>query len=82
VFVPTDQTITTKEAFNEWLAEQYNNGTPVEVEYELAEEYVEPYTEEQQIEYTKIKELYTYNEITNIDGNANLKIKYWERVER
>lgn len=65
-----------------WLAEQYANGTPVEIEYELAEEVIDPYTEEQQIEYNKIKELYSYNEITNIDGDANLKIKYWERVER
>jgi hypothetical protein len=55
---------------------------PFLVDYPLAEEVIEPFTEEQQIEYTKIKELYTFNEITNIDGNANLKIKYWEKVER
>lgn len=77
-----DTRYTSANDFKAFLVEQYNNGTPVEIEYELAEEYVEPFTEEQAEAYNKIKELYTYNEITNIDGNANLKIKYWERVER
>lgn len=63
----------------ETIKEKYDGGI---VEYPLAEEVVEPYTSEQQTAYNQIKELYTYNEITNIDGDANLKIKYWERVER
>ena len=81
-FSQPNENITSVDDFKAFLAEQYSNGTPVEVEYELEEEYIEPYTEAQQINYNQIKDLYTYNVVTNINGNANLKIKYWERVER
>ena len=37
VFVNNDQTLTTAEAWNAWLAEQYVNGTPVTATYALAE---------------------------------------------
>ena len=52
--------------FKNWLAEQYANGTPVTVEYELAEEEIESYTEEQQIVYNKIKKATSYKNITHI----------------
>ena len=55
VFVLEDQTITTAEQANEWLMQQKENGTPVMFEYELVEEEIEAYTEEQQIAYNKIK---------------------------
>ena len=45
-------------SLNDWkafLAEQYANGTPVIVEYELATEEVVPYTEEQKTILTSIK---------------------------
>lgn len=77
-FYPTtDLNVTTTSEWRTWLS-THN----IELEYPLAEEVIEPYTEEQQIVYNQIKELYTYNEITNIHGDANLKIKYWERVTR
>lgn len=77
-FYPTtDINVTTTAEWRTWLS-THN----IELEYPLAEEVIEPFTEEQQTAYNQIKELYTYNEITNIDGDANLKIKYWERVER
>ncbi len=43
------------EDWKAYLAEQYEKGTPVTIEYELAEEEIETYTEEQQIAYNKIK---------------------------
>lgn len=59
-----DETFTTVEQWKSYLAEQYANSTPVTVEYELAEEIVIPYTEEQ--EYV-LNHIYSYEETTNID---------------
>lgn len=81
-FSQPNENITSLDDFKAFLAQKYANGTPVEVEYQLENEVIEPYTEAQQTAWNEIKELYTYNEVTNIDGNANLKIKYWERIER
>lgn len=67
---------TTIEEFKTYLAEQYANGTPVIVEYELAEEEMVPYTEEQQEEWNKIKALNTYKNITNITSEAYAKVVY------
>lgn len=49
-----------------WLAQQYANGTPVIVEYELAEETIDPYTEEQQEAYNKLQKMKQYDDITYI----------------
>lgn len=49
-----------------YLQEQSNNGNPVTVEYELAEEVIEPYTEAQQIVYNQIKKAISYKDQTNI----------------
>lgn len=46
---------TSVEEWKLYLAEQYANGTPVVVEYELAEEEIEPYTEAQKTILTSIK---------------------------
>lgn len=62
--------------FKSWLAEQYANGTPVIVEYELAEPETVPYTAEQQEAWEKIKAMYTYKNITNITSDAYAKIIY------
>lgn len=43
VLVLTDQTLTTADAANEWLAMQKEANTPVVVEYKLAKEIIEPY---------------------------------------
>lgn len=68
--------ISTVDELKTYLQEQYSNGTPVIVEYELAEEEIIPYTEEQQEAWDKIKELYTYKNITNITSTADLDIVY------
>ena len=57
--------------FKAWLAEQYANGTPVIVEYVLAEEETTPYTEEQATAKKQIDSLKTYRTVTNISNNQN-----------
>ena len=52
--------------FKTWLAQQKQAGTPVIIEYELAEEEIEPYTEEQEEAYNQICNLKAYEGETNI----------------
>lgn len=85
VLVLTDQTITTADAANTWLAAQKEKGTPVVIEYELAEEEVEPYTEEQKIAYNKIKNAKSYKNVTNIfstnEISPSFKATYYKDLE-
>lgn len=60
----------TLDEFKTYLAEQYENGTPLEIVYELENEEVLPYTEEQQEAYKQLKELKTYKGITHIDSSG------------
>lgn len=62
--------------FKAYLSEQYSNGTPVTVEYELSEEEIVPYTAEQQEAWDKIEQLHTYKNVTNIFSDAELDIVY------
>ena len=57
--------------FKNWLTEQYNNNSPVIVEYELNEEVIVPYTSAQQEVYNAIKQSLSYEEQTNISSNQN-----------
>ena len=57
---------TTIEKWENWLAIKKQAGTPVIVEYELAEEEIEAYTEEQQEAYNQICNLKAYEGETNI----------------
>lgn len=70
--------------FKTYLAEQYANGTPVTVEYELAEEVVIPYTEEQQKVYNQLQHLLLYKDYTDIDCinevKPNLKLTYGKEI--
>lgn len=67
VLVLEDQTITTVEQANAWLAQQKANGTPVTVNYILAVEEIEEYNEEQQAVYNEIKKTAkSYKGTTNI----------------
>lgn len=68
--------ITTVDELKTFLQEQYANGTPITVEYELAEPETVPYTEEQQEAWDKIKALMTYKNITNITSTAYAKVAY------
>ena len=63
--------------FKEWLATQYANGTPVIVEYELAEPEIVPYTEEQQEAWNNIKNLTLFEGVNHISSNANMVLKYY-----
>ena len=67
---------TTLEELQAWLAEQYANGTPVIIEYKLAEPKVTPYTEAQQEAWNKIKALMTYKNVTNITSEAPVEVVY------
>lgn len=73
VIVLTDQTITTVDAANTWLATQKEKGTPVVIEYKLAEEVVEPYTEVQKEAYEQIKNAISYKGQTNIFSTNEIK---------
>jgi hypothetical protein len=70
-----DNRFTTTADFKANLAELYANGTPVIVEYELAESELEnniiPYNETQQAQYNTIKEAISYYEQTNISGSSD-----------
>lgn len=57
--------------FKNWLTEQYNNNSPVIVEYELNEEVIVPYTSAQQEVYNQIKQALSYEGQTNISSNQN-----------
>lgn len=75
---------TTLNDFKAYLAQQYANGTPVKVQYELAEETTEAFTSEQQTAWEQIKALRTYKPVTHISSEdetpAELKIQYWKEV--
>lgn len=73
VLVLTDQTITTVDAANTWLATQKEKGTPVVIEYELAEEEIETYTEVQKEAYEQIKNAISYKGQTNIFSTNEIK---------
>lgn len=65
--------ITTLNQFKAWLAQQYTNGTPVTVEYELVEEVIESYTPAQQEWYDNFM-IYTKN--NTISTQATIKPYY------
>lgn len=52
--------------FKSYLSQQKQAGTPVILEYELAEEEIEAYTSEQQEAYNQLKQLTAYDEETNV----------------
>ena len=59
-----------------WLS---NN--PITVEYELAEEEIVPYTEEQKEAWEKIKNMILYKGTNHISCTGKLKIKYYTNEE-
>lgn len=67
--------------FKAYLSEQYANGTPVIVEYELAEEEIVPYTDDQKEAWEKIKNMILYKGTNHISCTGKLKIKYYTNEE-
>ena len=58
--------IDTVQKFKDWLAQKKEAGTPVIVEYELAEEQIIPYTKAQEQAYYELQHLLLYEGYTNI----------------
>lgn len=77
IYFKVPNTITTVEELTTLFAEQYANGTPVIVEYELAEPEIVPYTEEQQEAWDKIKNLTLFEGVNHISSDANMVLKYY-----
>lgn len=55
---------------------------PITVEYELAEEVVEPYTVEQQKAWNNMQNLVSYVGINNINSSTNIDVKYPVRIKK
>ena len=68
----------TAEEFKSWLAEKYNSGNRVIIEYPLAEEETTPYTTEQQTAYNTLQKFKTYRTTTNISNSqdTNMQLTY------
>ena len=62
----------TGEAFYNWLVEQKNAGTPVLVQYALANPIETPLTADQLASY---KQLHTYKGTTMVDNHAGAEMK-------
>lgn len=63
-----------------YLSQQYSNGTPVIIEYELAEEEIVPYTEEQQEAYNQLQNIELFEGVNNISTipSTNIECEYLE----
>lgn len=68
----SDTTITTTAQFKAKLQELYNAGTPIVLYYELAETLDLELTEEQKVAMSKINNMSTYKNITNITIDDDL----------
>ncbi len=74
--------------FKEWVAEKYEQGNPLEVEYDILDEkldlYVEEYTEEQQAVYNKLQKLLLYKHYNYIEciDEVNCKMKLTYRPDK
>lgn len=65
------------EGFKSYLSQQKQAGTPVILEYELEEEEIESYTEEQQEAYNQLQNVLSYKPVTNVfTDKALLVFKY------
>lgn len=65
--------VTTLQEAKAYLKSQYANGTPVTLEYELAEEIVIPYTPEQEQAYYELQHLLMYEGYTSIECIDEIK---------
>lgn len=67
--------ITSETEAKNWITEQYNSGTPLTAEGTLEEEYVEPYTEEQQAVRNELQRLILYKGYNYITCTDETKCK-------
>lgn len=61
------------ESMKEYLTEQYNAGTPMKFEYELATEEIIPYTPEQQEIYSQLQNLELFRGCNHITVESSVK---------
>ena len=82
IFDPNYATATATE-WKAYVAQQYANGTPITIEYELAEPETVTYTEEQKVAKAEIDKLKTYKGVTHIttDSKAILDVSYKKDLE-
>ena len=87
VFAIRDNNYSTATDWKIHLAELYANGTPVIIEYELAEPTTTPYTTAQQTAYDNLQNLilfegYKYIEMKSPNGvKANLTVDYTKSTQ-
>lgn len=74
VFLSISKEIINTEQLKEFLIQKKSEGNPFIIEYELAEEIIEPYTEEQKEVINNIKIFEGYNNILATSENNNLEI--------
>ncbi len=71
----TDMRFSTVEEFTTYLSEEYDKGTPITIEYNIADEIVEPYDEAQQEAYNRLQNFMMYEGVNNISATDGLTIK-------
>ena len=75
--IASDDDSTKLTKWKNWLATQYENGTPVTIETRLKEETITPYTDEQKKSHDKIeKEAKSYKTVTNIFSTNEVSPKF------
>ena len=73
----SDDNSTKLTKWKNWLANQYENGTPVTIETRLKEETITPYADEQKKSHDKIeKEAKSYKTVTNIFSTNEVSPKF------
>lgn len=86
VFFNYDDGVGGVDNWKAYLAEQYANGTPVILEYELAEPVTEPFTAEQQTAWNNVKAMKLFEGVNNITVNAtikpNIRFKYAQDLKK
>ena len=76
-FSISNEIATTVEQFKNWLAQKKQEGKSLIVEYDLLEEEIEEYTEEQQEAYNQLQNAKTYKTVTNVfTDNAEVEMEY------
>lgn len=75
--IDSDDDSTKLTKWKNWLATQYENGTPVTIETRLREETTTPYTDEQKQVYDElVKTAKTYKTVTNIFSTNEVSPKF------
>ena len=76
-FSISNEIATTVEQFKNWLAQKKQEGKSLIVEYDLLEEEIEEYTEEQQEANSQLQNAKTYKTVTNVfTENAEVEMEY------